>query len=207
MMRLIGTTAAIVALCVTLSAGTQGAATQGGAKGAKADNRAPSKPAPKWVRENIGSSEMTVELPGAPKATAVPLDRGVRASYDVLETISFSSEEFAAFASYAVTKAQSPISLDGAARGALDNVKGQADAPDYKETITSTTVLGLPARKIQCSFTAGTEKAKRKFFLSGVIFTDRSRMWQVICTGSDSPANLALANKVIASIKRSSSSG
>jgi hypothetical protein len=94
--------------------------------------KAPGAKAPTWARAPIGSSEMTAEFPGAVKPTAVPLEGQVRASYDILETLSFASETFAAFASYAVTKANKPISLDGAARGALDRVKGQADAPDYK---------------------------------------------------------------------------
>ena len=98
-------------------------------------------------------------------------------------------------------KAQAPISLDGAARGALDRVKGQAASTDYKESITNVTVVGLPGRKIQCSFTNGGDK----LFLVGVIFTDRTRMWQVIWTGEVSPLNTSLASHVIASVKRSAS--
>jgi len=112
---------------------------------------------------------------------------------------SVSTESFASFASYAVSRGQQAISLDGAARGALDRVKNQAASKDYKETITTSTVVGLPARKIQCSFTSG----EKKLFLAGLIFTDRTRMWQVICTGEATTANTNLSNKVLASIKRS----
>lgn len=157
----------------------------------------------KWIRTPIGSSEMTVELPGSSKATPVQLEQKVRASYDILETVSYSGEGFAAFASYAVLKASTPISLDGAARGALDRVKGQAAAADYKETITPTTVAGLPGRKIQCSFT----NAGKKLFLTGVLFSDRTRMWQVICTGEASAANSAMATRVVGSVKRTSGQG
>lgn len=152
-----------------------------------------------WTRTPIGSSEMTVEFPGKAKTVAVPLSGPVRAQYDVLQTISWSSADFAVFASYAAAKANKPISLDGAARGALDNVRGQAAAPDYAEKITNATIVGLPGRRIQCSFTNGT----KKFFLSGVIFTDRTRMWQVICTGNTSLANTNLTNRILSSIKKS----
>src|SRR5688572_24359506 len=151
-----------------------------------------------WTRTPIGSSEMTVEFPGKPKTVSVPLSGPVRAQYDVLQTISWSSTDFAVFASYAASNANKPISLDGAARGALDNVRGQAAAADYAEKITNATIAGLPGRRIQCSFTNGT----KKFFLSGVIFTDRTRMWKVICTGNTSTANTNLTNRVLASIKK-----
>lgn len=152
-----------------------------------------------WTRTPIGSSEMTVEFPGKATPVAVPLSGPVRAQYDVLQTISWTSADFAVFASYSATKANKPISLDGAARGALDNVKNQAAAADYKESITNATIVGLPGRRIQCSFTSGD----KKFFLSGVIFSDRTRMWQVICTGSSSTANTNLTSKVLASVKKS----
>src|SRR6185503_5900547 len=54
-----------------------------------------------WTRTPIGSSEMTVEFPGKAKTVAVPLSGPVRAQYDVLQTISWSSTDFAVFASYA----------------------------------------------------------------------------------------------------------
>ena len=167
--------------------------------GAKSSTAPPRTVQYSWTRTPIGSSEMTVEFPGKAKTVAVPLSGPVRAQYDVLQTISWSSTDFAVFASYAAAKANKPISLDGAARGALDNVRGQAAAPDYAEKITNATIVGLPGRRIQCSFTNGT----KKFFLSGVIFTDRTRMWQVICTGNTSLANTNLTNRILASIKKS----
>jgi hypothetical protein len=176
----------------------------------KAPTPVPRQPAVPWARTNIGSSEMTVEFPGPAKATPVVLPTEVKRNYDILETISYSKQDFAAFGSYAVLKAQKPVSLDGAARGALDRVKGQAAAPDYKESITNTTVVGLPGRKIQCSFTVSDQDPEnpqrtrtKKLFLLGVIFTDRTRMWQVICTGEVSPTNTALSSRVVASVKRS----
>ena len=164
---------------------------------------APKPPQGQWVRAPIGPSEMTAEFPGKPEKVPVALPGEIRAKYDILETVSYTppNQTFAVFASYAVSKAQAPISLDGAARGALDRVKGQAASTDYKESITNVTVVGLPGRKIQCSFTNGGDK----LFLVGVIFTDRTRMWQVIWTGEVSPLNTSLASHVIASVKRSAS--
>lgn len=155
---------------------------------------------PVWARTAIGSSEMTVELPGSSRP--VPMEQKVRSAYDILQTQGVSTQVFAAFASYAVSRGQQPIDLNVAARGALDRIKNQSNVKDFKETITNVTVVGLPARKIQCSFTSDD----KKLFLAGLIFTDRTRMWQVICTGEASAANTAMSNKVLSSIKRSTES-
>ncbi|HRK20422.1 MAG TPA: hypothetical protein PLX06_01350 [Fimbriimonadaceae bacterium] len=151
-----------------------------------------------WVRTAIGTSEMTVELPGTSRP--VPMEQRVRSNYDILQTQGVSNEDFAAFASYAVSREQQPINLDVAARGALDRIKNQPNVKDFKETITTVTVVGLPGRKIQCSFS----NEDQKLFLAGLIFTDRTRMWQVICTGQANTSNTNNSNKVLASIKRAS---
>lgn len=173
-------------------------------QGTKANVKPPAaaaKPsAVSFIRTPIGSSEMTVEMPGKASKITVPLEERIRTSYDILETVGLSGEDLACFASYAVSRGNKPISLDGAARGALDRVKGQAQADDYKESVVNAAIVGLPGRRIGCSFTAG----ERKMFLAGIIFTDRTRMWQVICTGVLNTSNTNTANRVLASVKRNS---
>lgn len=149
-----------------------------------------------WIRTDIGSSEMSVELPGKATKQAVPLSEDIRKRYDVLETMGYKSDSLAAFVSYAVSREQK-ISLDNAARGALDRIKENA-GEDYKETISSVQVAGIPARKLQCSFSAGD----KKMALAGLIFADRNRMWQVICTYDANATNVAIANRILASIKK-----
>ncbi len=173
-----------------------------GGQTAKVAPKAPTAKPPtqtSFIRTPIGSSEMTIELPGKANKITVPLSEEIRTSYDILETIGVTTSELATFASYAVSRGSKPISLDGAARGALDRVKAQAQAQDYRETIVNATVVGLPGRRIGCTFTAGG----KKMFLSGLIFTDRTRMWQAIATGVSSPTNTNISLKVLASIKRS----
>jgi hypothetical protein len=177
-----------------------------GSQATKSNAKSPATARPtqiSYIRTPIGSSEMTVELPGKAAKINVPLEEKIRASYDILETIGVSTAELATFASYAVSRGSKPISLDGAARGALDRVKSQAQAEDYRETIANATVVGLPGRRIGCTFTAGG----KKMFLSGLIFTDRTRMWQVIATGLVTPANTSVSLKVLSSVKRSSPGG
>ncbi|HRF60036.1 MAG TPA: hypothetical protein PLH94_09000 [Fimbriimonadaceae bacterium] len=154
--------------------------------------------APAWQRVQIGGSNLSIELPLAPKAIEIPLTDAVRKQYSTMKTYQVISGQSAVVMTYSVLKATKKVDIDGAANGAMNSMKSRPGVNGWKGNISKTTIQNRPARRMSASFDAGGMSLK----VEGMVVSDGAKMWQVITTYTPSDkAGADLSKRVLNSLK------
>jgi hypothetical protein len=153
---------------------------------------------PAWQRVQLGGSNLSIDLPSAPKAIEIPLTEAVRKQYSTMKTFQVISGQSAVVMTYSVLKGSTKVDIDGAANGAMNSMKTRPGVNGWNGGISKTKIQNRPARRMSASFDAGGMKLN----VEGMVIADGSKMWQIITTFSSADkAGAEMSKRVLGSVK------
>ncbi len=155
-----------------------------------------------WITKTYGSNaSMTIEAPVELKEDAQPeLPEEIKNLVLSMENYSYGNIGRTLEIGVLTSSYQPSVdtSLDGAVRGALDEMKKQPGVSNFTENIVAYDKLGVPGADISGTYTErGSERDYR-----GIILAKGNKLWTIIIGWSlDDESGETIANRIIDSIK------
>ena len=150
-----------------------------------------------WKTKNIFYSGLTIETPFELKESTLELPSQYRDMIKEMLTYQYSSNPFSMNVAYAVYSDEIIPNLDGAAQGAINNMRVAKGVEKFSSSISDIIMNGLPGRMISGRYLI--QKNQAEFI--GVVYTVNSKSWQILCTFLSNVENRNIAHKIINSIQ------
>lgn len=135
-----------------------------------------------WQKAQVGDY-MTVTIPGKFKVTSVNLPEEIRKKIDLMETYTLenaNSDEYQCLVTNVIYNKGIMGDLDGAAQGALANMKSQQGVSNFRSGQKKIQRFNMDGALLWGDFTADNQKA----IFQAEIFIKRNIMWMVLIIDS-----------------------
>lgn len=127
-----------------------------------------------WKRHALGG--VSVELPGEPQKASLDLPESVKEKIKQMETYQMEQDGLMVMANTIAYSEDITANLDGAAEGAISNMRDVPGVSDFKFKQQEQKISDLPGRRLN-----GTYKAEGKEIgFDMMIAADKNRLWQLI---------------------------
>lgn len=150
-----------------------------------------------WKIRSIADSGLLVETPFELSKGKIDLPAEYLELVEEMTVTQYSSDPISFNATYVIYDDHIIPSLDGAANGAINNMRIAKDVSDFTATIRNIYLGSIPGRMIEGSFTIKKNKAEYK----GVVYANDQRTWQVLCIYLAQDKNRMMVNRIINSIQ------
>ena len=152
-----------------------------------------------WVEQVVVAGAVSIDVPWPLKPKELSLPPEVASAATRMVNLAHEADGLNIFASVLTVRPGTPVSLDGAARGAIANVKTMKGIGAVTDNKRETTVLGVPAVEIDATV---ERKANVPLQTYGIVFLLENEFIQVIYTAlSNQPSGDAVWKRIRESIR------
>lgn len=149
-----------------------------------------------WKSYAIAPCRLSISLPGKPVKLGIKMTDDTK-SVKKSEWYMYRAGSLSITVSYTEYVKGVAVDLKEAIGGALMGLKQSKSAQKFTTSEKTSTLSGLPARRMQTTFLSGETKA----VYSTVVAGKGVRLWQCIASYESTPTNAAIAAKAMASIQ------
>lgn len=150
-----------------------------------------------WNIRQIESTGLSLEIPFDLEKSELELPDEYKDMIKQMLTYQYSTNPLSVKINYVVYSEDIIHNLDGAAEGAINNMRNSKGISDFTYSISETFKNNISGRIIKGKFKIEKQSAEYK----GVIFAEDTRTWQVICTFLANEENRTVINKMLNSVK------
>ncbi len=149
-----------------------------------------------WEVKTFEEAGITIEIPFDLEKADLPLPDDVKKYILEMQTYNHDDEEVSLFLNHIRYNDDVAANVDGAAEGAINNMKITEGIADFSSKISKTTCSSKSARIIEGSLILNGRKAG----FMGIIITDGAHLWQVLTNFFSGEKNEKMAERIINSV-------
>lgn len=149
-----------------------------------------------WNKRTIANTGLSIELPFELEEGYIELPEEYKSLITEMSVYQFSSNPMSVNLTYAIYSADIDPSLDGAAQGAINNMRVSKGVKDFSSKISETKLGVLHGRSIEGKYKIQNQLAEFK----GVIYMEGLRTWQLLCTYLAKDENRLAVNRIMNSV-------
>lgn len=150
-----------------------------------------------WKVRNFQNIGLSIESPFELNEGYLELPSEYKSMVKEMKFYQYTSDPFSVNITYALYFDDIVPSLDGAANGAINNMRIAKGVENFTSSISNVNLGEIPGRMIKGSFKIQKQSAE----FIGVIYISGLNTWQILCTYLNHSENRVIVNKIITSVK------
>ncbi|GJQ60969.1 MAG: hypothetical protein SCALA702_00220 [Melioribacteraceae bacterium] len=151
-----------------------------------------------WRRVDIPNSGFSLELPFSLSSGELSLPEEYEKMIDEMSVYQYTSDPLSLNISYVVYADFVTPNLDGAANGAINNMRIVDGVKNFSSKVTNISLEKIPGRMISGNYSLKNQKVEFK----GLIYSEGLKTIQILCLYIENEINRNAVSKIVYSIKK-----